>query len=179
MSSIAARAGGAGAAMVHLLSPLVASAQEARAAITAEEVLETAREVYSLPGQTVSICPEEAVAKAATGEEGNVIVVCRRLGGPYEFQTREGPRADTARTAGGAPRAPDFDESCLHTRGRANCIMLGNVPPPALMVDVTNFPEALSPEDAARVLHAPDDPAAAAPPSTGERVPIALEGEKR
>ena len=70
-------------------------------------------------------------------------------------------------TGSGAPRAPDFNDSCLATRGRENCMMFGSVPPPAIMVDFSLLPETPADSDAARLYGGPTDadaaPAATAP----------------
>ncbi len=172
MSSIAGVLMAMGAATFFAGLPTVAAAQT----VSAEEAIETAREVYRVPEQTVSLCPEDAVEEAVAGAQGNVIVVCRQLGGPYEFQTRDGPRPDLGRTATGAPRAPDVSTippcgSVAGGVGIATCSRFGSVPPPAIMVDTTAFPEPLSAEDAARVFRA-DEGERRTAPITGERVSI-------
>lgn len=89
----------------------------------------------------------------------DTIVVCREWedGEEYQLGERDQRRvgADVRDTAGGAPRAPDFDESCLHNRGRENCMMLGSAPPPAIMVDFTELPETPPDSDAARLYGGP------------------------
>lgn len=142
--------------------------------LRAEEALETARDAYYAPGeQIVSLCPEMVREE---GEEGTVIVVCRTLGPPNRFQTREGPRPRMDQTADGVPRAPDVTTipSCKgRSMGIGVCITgLGSVPPPVLMIDLTKLPEPLSAEDAARVFRAPQEEQPEQRPVTGERVPI-------
>lgn len=89
----------------------------------------------------------------------DTIVVCREWedGEQYQLGERDRSRvgADVRDTAGGAPRAPDFDESCLHNRGRENCMMLGSAPPPAIMVDFSDLPETPPDSDAARLYGGP------------------------
>ena len=158
--------------------PFDLAAQKPRE-VSAGEAIENARDAYSVSDeQTVTLCPEDASEEEAQGADGNVIVVCRRLGPANPFQTRDGPRARMDRTADGAPRAPDI--STIHScgPGAGICVMgLGWVPPPVLMVDVTKFPEPLSPEDAALVFRAPADEEAPPRRVTGERVPIPLDDD--
>lgn len=89
----------------------------------------------------------------------DTIVVCREWEDGERFQLGERDQrmvgADVQDTAGGAPRAPDFDESCLHNRGRENCMMGGSVPPPAIMVDFSELPETPPDSDAARLYGGP------------------------
>ncbi len=172
MSRIAALAG-MGAASALFLVPGMAAAQEPGEPLFAEQAIETARALYSVPEQTVSVCPDDTGEEAEDGAAGDVIIVCRRLGGPYEFQTRAGPRADTSRTAGGAPRPPDVSTippcgSVPGGFGVASCTRFGSAPPPALMIDVTRFPEPLSPEDAARVFRIEEE-ASPLPVTSGGR----------
>jgi len=166
-----------------LAAPAIAGAQDsgpASAATSAEEALETARDVYYPPDeQSVSACAQGEQEGRAESLEGNVIVVCRRLGPANELQTRELPRARMDRTADGVPRAPDVSglPPCVNT-ATAMCISFGSVPPPVLMVDVTKFPEPLSPEDAALVVRMEGEGDAVAPPLTGKRVPIPAEEDE-
>jgi len=100
---------------------------------------------------------ECAQARAEADEE--TIVVCREWESGERYMLGERERrqvgADVRDTAGGAPRAPDMDESCLHTRGRENCMMGGWVPPPAIMVDFSTLPETPPDSDAARLYDGP------------------------
>jgi len=144
-----------GLAPLAVLLAFPASGQES---ITAQEALENARDVYYAPGeQYVSACPDNTAEGRAEGEDGNVIVVCRRPGPANTFQTRETPRPRLDQTADGSPRAPDVSTiPPCHGGAMSVCMSgLGSVPPPVLMVDVTAFPEPLSPEDAAAVFRAP------------------------
>lgn len=104
------------------------------------------------PRERPSACDDPA-------PDPDTIVVCREWeeGTEYMLGERERRRvgADVRDTAGGAPRAPDFDESCLHNRGRQNCNMGGWVPPPAIMVDFSALPETPPDSDAARLYDGP------------------------
>ncbi|MFC3099749.1 hypothetical protein [Altererythrobacter lauratis] len=131
-----------GALAAPLAAPL--AAQEAAPAITAEEALENARSVWSTR-------PEPEADPCAQAEANpDVIVVCRRWESGERYTFERPVEADSGVTGSGAPRPPEFDNSCLRTRGRENCIMLGRVPPPAVMVDFSAFPETPAGSDAAR-----------------------------
>jgi hypothetical protein len=57
------------------------------------------------------------------------------------------------------------------------CVKFGQVPPPALMIDLAALPEPLAPEDAALVFRAPEE-AAGEPASRvpfGQRIPVPTE----
>ena len=118
--------------------------------------MEAARQYWSTkPPPT----PNECAEAQAQADEGT-IVVCREWESGERYMLGERPReltvgADVRDTAGGAPRPPDFDESCLHTRGRANCIMLGSVPPPVPMIDFSTLPETPAGSEAARLYGGP------------------------
>jgi hypothetical protein len=152
--------------------PAEAGAQE-RATVGAEEALENARDVYYPPDeQSVSACAQNEQEGRAETAEGNVIVVCRRLGPANELQTRELPRPRMDQTADGAPRAPDVF-GLPPCESYMVCVKFGQVAPPVLMIDLAALPEPLAPEDAALVFRAPEEEqAAAAPRITGRRVPI-------
>lgn len=182
MSSSGPGPGGRCAALILLVGlPGAGAAQDIAAeppTATAEAVLANARDVYYAPEeQSVSACARGEAEGRAENAAGNTIVVCRRLGPANELQTRALPRPRMDQTADGVPRAPDVSglPPCA-SGGLSVCIGgLGSVPPPALIVDVTRFPEPLSPEHAARVLRAEDAARAgdAAPRRViGERVPI-------
>ncbi len=166
MSSSGSGTSGRRAVLLLLMAlPAAAAAQEdasGAGAITAEEALATARATYSaLREEQVTACPSDGAQPGEAGAEGNVIIVCRERvdGARYRLeQPAARPVGAAIRdTASGAPRAPDFNPSCLHTRGRANCLMVGAVAPRALMIDLAALPEPLSAEEAAAVLRAPEE----------------------
>ena len=136
----------AGSALAFLALPIPSRAQEP--GLTAEEALANARRVWSLSPQLEQAdlpppCPEEA--------DPDVIVVCSERAAPGDVMSVIKP---PVKADGGAPRAPELSGSCLRTRGRQNCIMMGNVPDYPPLIDMTAFPEELSEEDAAAVIRA-------------------------
>ncbi|MEO5707581.1 MAG: hypothetical protein ABIT10_10520 [Alteraurantiacibacter sp.] len=119
----------------------------------AEATMASAREYWSTaPRERPSECAEP-------DPDPDTIVVCREWedGERYTFEREPDRRvgADMRDMADGTPRAPDFDESCLHTRGRANCTMLGRVPPPAIVTDFESLPETPPDSEAARLYGGP------------------------
>lgn len=142
-------------ALLVLLVPAPLAAQDAPA-ITAEEALANAEAVWHVTA------PEPEIDPCADPEaDEDTIVVCRRFedGERYTFEPPPDRPvgAQVTDTAGGAPRAPDFNESCLHNRGRENCMMGGSVPPPAIMVDFATLPETPEGSEAARLYGGPTD----------------------
>lgn len=142
--------------LVHLPAPL--AAQEAadtqpERPVSAEEALYNADEMWKLnPG-------EEDEDPCEQPDDPDVILVCRETVDPERYMFEREPEltvgADVRTTASGAPRPPDFNDSCLNTRGRANCNMGGYVPPPAIMVDFDELPETPEGSDAARLYGGP------------------------
>ena len=141
------------ALLLVALSPLPLAAQD-DTPVTAEDLIADSRQQWSVIEPEVTACAEPQ-------SDEDVIVVCRRTVDPGRYIFERPPEltvsADVRDTAGGAPRAPDFNESCLHTRGRANCMMGGYVPPPAIMVDFDALPETPAGSDAARLYGGPTD----------------------
>ncbi len=122
-------------------------------AVSAEEAMANASQYWTPtpPRERPSECDE-------ANPDPDTIVVCREWEDGEEYQIerdRSMVGADVRDTAGGAPLAPNFDESCLHTRGRANCMMLGRTPPPAIMVDFSTLPETPADSEAARLYGGP------------------------
>lgn len=142
-----------------LPGPLAAQeAADAPAPTTAEEAIATARSMFTLIEPKADPC-------AGTDLDPDTIIVCRQFEDGERFMFERQTRADSNVTGSGAPRAPDFNDSCLATRGRENCMMFGSVPPPAIMVDFSLLPETPADSDAARLYGGPTDavaPAAAA-----------------
>jgi hypothetical protein len=149
-------------------------AEEEPRTITAEEALTNAEEFWSgaIDIKKPDPCADES-------NDPDVIIVCRRWedGGRYTFE-RPPDRpvgADITTSASGAPRPPDFNESCLHNRGRENCNMGGWVPPPAYMIDFDALPETPAGSEAARLYGGPttdDEPEETEPE---EEIDIAAE----
>ncbi len=145
-----------GLACLLISFPLATRAQDAEEpqTITAEEALANAEEVWSGATDTKKAdpCAEES-------DDPDVIIVCRRWedGERYLFERPPGRRvgADVRVSGSGAPRPPDFNESCLHNRGRENCNMIGSVPEPAIEVDFDALPETPAGSEAARLYGGP------------------------
>jgi hypothetical protein len=119
---------------------------------TAEEFIETAREVY-----TVIKKPEPIVCPTPTGDE---IVVCARPDRPSD-QRGPGP-TERALAAGERPpdRIPDAPDvfGIPPCKSYLFCTKMGSAPPPIYIVDLTDLPEPLPPEQAALVFRAEDQP---------------------
>lgn len=138
------------AALAAIPAPLLAQ-ESAPPALTAEDALENARALWSTR-------PEPEVDPCAQAEANpDVIVVCRRWESGERYTFERPVQADSGVTGSGAPRPPEFDNSCLRTRGRENCLMVGSVPPPAVMVDFSAFPETPAGSDAALLYGGPTD----------------------
>ncbi|MCL6249841.1 hypothetical protein M3P36_02095 [Altererythrobacter sp. KTW20L] len=131
-------------------APLLA--QEPAPAITAEEAIAIAEDRWSILVPEVNPC-----AVARDNADPDVIVVCREWEDGERYTFDAPTRADSRVTGSGAPRPPDFDESCLRNRGRENCMMFGKVPPPAIMVDFDSLPETPADSEAARLYGGPTD----------------------
>ena len=140
-----------------ICNPIASLAQEAgeeQPTITAEEALANAEAHWSgaIDIKKPDPCADES-------EDPDVIVVCRRWesGERYMFERPpDRPVGADIRTSGsGSPRPPDFNESCLHNRGRENCMMGGWAPPPAYMVDFDSLPETPAGSEAARLYGGP------------------------
>jgi len=137
-----------------------AAAQEADSAapaddapLTAEKIIEVARERLRPPGVR---------RPCRMSQNANEIIVCapdadeNRVESPTEEAIRTGQSMDE-----GLPRAPNVDGPGIF-QGKG--IPLGKDPEPPLIVDLTNVPEGLSAEDAARVYRVEDGPPREMPP---------------
>ena len=121
--------------------------------LTAEEMIEVAREEWQSP--ELRGCPQ-----AKPGE----IVVCKpdsaefRVESPTDEAIRKGePMPD------GIPRAP-YVLGLPECGVEVECHRIGRAPEPPLMIDLAALPHPLTPEEAAHVYRAEDLPAAAASP---------------
>lgn len=118
---------------------------------TAEQFIETAREIYSV---------QEPEAEACSAPVGNEIVVCRQVDRVPD-QRLPSP-TDRARAAREMP--PDPIPEAPYVLGLPECGVevvchsMGRAPPPVYIIDLSKIPEPLSPEEAARVFRAPDEP---------------------
>jgi hypothetical protein len=148
--------GAIGLACTLVAQPTASLAQEAKGeapTITAAEALSNAEELWS---GAIDIKAEDP---CATTDDPDVIIVCRRWESGERYMFERPPDrpvgADVRSSGSGSPRPPDFNESCLHNRGRENCMMGGWVPEPAYMVDFDALPETPAGSEAARLYGGP------------------------
>lgn len=124
---------------------------EAAEPLTAERIMEVARERLRPPG-VWRPCP--------LPENPNEIVVCARdeaelrVESPTDEAIRKGQAVDD-----GIPRAPDMSPPCTGV-----CMRVGPTPYRPIIVDLTGLPEGLSEEDAALVYRVEDGPPREAAP---------------
>ena len=141
-----------------------AAAQVSAEEVTAEEAIETAREVY---GPVVSR-PEPEPCPAARPDE---IVVCREVVEDDRYRVRSS--TDDAIAAGvavgdGLPRAPNLEPPALPIVVARGCFIPPCPKPPAYMIDFASIPEAPPGSDAARYAEGWEDggaEASVAPPA--------------
>lgn len=139
------------AALAGLAAPARAQPEQAsEPPRTAEQFIESARELYSVDERRPEPCPAPV---------GNEIVVCRQLEDPERF--RVASPTERAYAAGRMP--PDPIPSAPHLLGlpsceEVQCMAVGRTPPPIYIIDLTAIPEALTPEEAALVFRAEDLP---------------------
>lgn len=156
--------------MSRILAALIAAATLYPAGAAAQQVYGPADEAEvdeeaPLPASASEPCETEV-------QEEGVILVCREL-------------SDSERYLSPLPRPTRSDRviipgltdpPCWVTNpaavGTPSCIRFGYAPEPALMIDVTAFPEPLSAEEAALVSEV--EPEAGADGTRGRRVPIDL-----
>ena len=137
-----------GLALAAILGGLLAAPVAAQ---TAEALIETAREVYSVQEPEPDPCP------TANGDE---IVVCRQLDQPDDqrltspteraYQTGEMPPDPV-------PRAP-YVLGLPQCGVEVTCHRFGRTPPAIYIIDLSKIPEPLTPEEAAHVFRAEDLP---------------------
>lgn len=125
---------------------LLTSGAPAAAQVTADEAVETAREVYGPPSSR----PEPEACPAPRPDE---IVVCREI--VEDDRYRVGSSTDDAIAAGeavddGVPRAPDLAPPALPIVVARGCFVPPCPKPPAYMIDFASIPEAPPGSDAAR-----------------------------
>jgi hypothetical protein len=143
-------------AVLGLAAPAAAQDAPAESSRTAEEFIETAREVYSVEKPKPPPCPE------ATASE---IVVCRES---YDGEDQRLPSPTDRAIAAGErppdpiPQAPDVF-GLPPCKSYTFCAPVGRAPPPIYIIDLSKIPEALTPEEAAHVFRAEDMPAQPTP----------------
>ena len=127
------------------------SEQAAEEPLTAERIIEVARERLRPPG-VWRPCP--------LPENPNEIVVCARdsdelrVESPTDEAIRNGEAVDD-----GIPRAPDMSPPCT-----GMCMRVGPTPYRPIIIDLTGQPEGLSEEEAALVYRVEDGPPREAAP---------------
>ncbi len=117
---------------------------------TVIDILADADDLYG-PPPPMEDCSAEQEAAIISGE----IIVCRRKQDQRAFRTTDPDSAETRYAEETAfrddPRTPDFILDC-HDQGYPfGCIVFGNAPPPALIIDVEALPEAPPCSDADRI----------------------------
>jgi hypothetical protein len=144
------------AGVLGLSSPAVAQQEAPAQSRTAEQFIETAREVYSVKKPEPEPCPEATAAE---------IVVCRQS---YDGADQRLPSpTDRANAAGERPpdpipQAPDVF-GLPPCKSYMFCGRVGRAPPPIYIIDLSKIPEPLTPEEAALVFRAEDLPAEPTP----------------
>lgn len=142
-------------ALAGLLAGTAAAAQPVPSAEerprTAEQFIETAREVYSV---------REPRSEPCAAPVGNEIVVCRQIDAVPD-QRLPSP-TERAHNAGDRPPDPIPDAPYVlglpECKVEVVCHRMGRAPPPIYIIDLSKIPEALTPEEAALVFRAEDTP---------------------
>lgn len=108
-------------------------------------------------------------------QDDGVILVCRDLGDDEAYRSPlPAPTASDRTIIPGLTDPPCWvtNPSAVGTPG---CMRFGSVPPPAIIVDLTQFPEPLDDASAAAVSRVPEEELEGALPApNGERIPIDL-----
>ncbi len=132
-------------------SPVLAQiADQSAGPVSAEEAVQAAAEQWSLIPQE----EEDPCADLPSGPD--IIVVCEEVVDPEQYMINGETEADSDVSGSGAPRPPDFAESCLpEGEGRMDCVRFGSVPPPAIMVDFDEMAETPEGSEAARLYGGP------------------------
>lgn len=117
---------------------------------------------------------EERPCETEVAEDG-AILVCRELEETERYLSPIPREVESDR-----PIIPGLtDPPCWVTNpeavGTMACMRVGFAPEPAIMIDVSAFPEPLSAEDAALVVEVDADPDRESGPAIGERVAIDLD----
>lgn len=144
------------------------STASAPAPVTAEQALETAREVYGPPDpRKRAECPPQ--------RPGGEIVVCAQLEDPEQFRVQSSGDLDPegAGARGGGPRAPDVGTVYPGVVVATGCFIPPCPPPMPVLIDLKAIPEAPPGSDADRIARglaprgrddAPVEPADLPPP---------------
>lgn len=154
-----------------IVASLFAAAPLCSAGVAAQQVYGPADEIEvdedaELPPSAVEPCETEV-------QDEDVILVCRELVDSERYMSPlPRPTQSDRRMIPGLTDPPCWvtNPSAVGTPG---CIRMGWAPEPALMIDVTAFPEPLSAEEAALVSVVEEEPDPDALPE-GTRVPIDL-----
>lgn len=119
--------------------------------LTAEEMTQKARDLWSAPPERRERRCPEGTEPVDDAEAPEMIIVCRQLDDPARFMIGGPPSAGMDRTASGAPRAPDVSGLPVgETVVMRGCFLPPCPPPPALFIDLAAIPEAPPGSDAAR-----------------------------
>ncbi len=138
-------------ALLGLAGPGEAQSEEAaEAPRSAEQFIEAARDLYSV---------EERGHEPCAAPTGNEIVVCRQLEDPTRH--RLSSPTERAYAAGEMPpdpipNAPNVDGPGIF-QGKG-MMTIGRTPAPIYIVDLSAIPEPLTPDEAALVFRAEDQP---------------------
>ena len=136
-----------------LAAPAVAQSEQDVPERTAEQFIETAREVYAVDE------PEPEPEPCATPTAAEIVVCEQRDQVPDQSLPSPTERAYAA-----GERPPDPVPSAPNVYGLPPCsaylfcTKMGRAPPPIHIVDLSKIPEPLTPEEAALVVRAEDLP---------------------
>lgn len=142
-----------------LVSPAIA--QQAYGPETTEDVADESHDA-----------PAEAEPCEAQEQEDGVIIVCRELPDSERYRSPlPRPVQSDRRVIPGLTDPPCWVQP---REGGGVCIRVGWAPEPAIMVDLTIYPEKLTEEEAEHVSAVVGEETRERPRLTGERVPIDL-----
>jgi len=133
-------------ALAALIAAAPLAAQDAPAAITAEQALAAAREVYGPP----DVRPR---AECPPPKPGGEIVVCGQAEDQSKYRLRSSGDLDPTGTGarGGVPRAPDVGTVYPGVVAARGCFIPPCPPPMPVLIDLKALPDAPPGSDAERV----------------------------
>jgi hypothetical protein len=141
------RATGLAVVLASMTTQAGAQTEQPKNPRTAEQMIETAREVYPVRQRRAEPCPAPV---------GNEIVVCRRLEDPDKLRVPS--PTERAYAAGEVPPGPipqaPYVLGLPQCGVEVTCHRMGRAPPPIYIIDLKAIPESLPPEEAAQVLRA-------------------------
>ncbi|QZH76303.1 MAG: hypothetical protein JY451_07140 [Erythrobacter sp.] len=161
--------------MSRMLAALIFASLGAVAPAHAQQVYGPAEE---FEGEEDTPNPLQEIQPCETqAQEENVILVCRELTESERYMSPLPKPVQSDRAIIPGLTDPPCWVSNPAAEGTMGCMRFGYVPPPAIIVDLTQFPEPLAEADAALVSEVEAEPDSAAP-VTGERVAIDLSEEE-